>query len=205
MNDKRSKILLIRVAVFVGSYFFKSIALKIRQAAYDKQIQTIRAQQKAKPKPAVPGNAAVATAAKVAGNAAPSPADAFLDIWRGVVAVQGKGKCNVRLEVRPSMHEANTFLGYPTVTCLPAGPIGSQASAADKFIDAINPDAAIFTGTIENDAIKFKTDKFSCKDSRGCAPDSMTVTPFGANALALEWQEQQTCPGVRVILGKARL
>jgi hypothetical protein len=53
----------------------------------------------------------------------------------------------------------------------------------------VNPEAAILTGKEENGALVFQTEKVIGADTFGCAPTSVTLTPFGSSGLALEWQE----------------
>jgi hypothetical protein len=67
----------------------------------------------------------------------------------------------------------------------------------------MDPEAAILTGTMRQDgAIQFHVDKAVGSDSNGCAPTSFTLTPFGSNQLAAEWQEK-TCGGGHVLMQRA--
>jgi hypothetical protein len=63
-----------------------------------------------------------------------------------------------------------------------------------------DPDSAILSGKVENGSIRFHVDRTIGKDINGCAIASLTLTPFGPNQLAAEWQDGGTCHGGHVIL-----
>jgi hypothetical protein len=67
----------------------------------------------------------------------------------------------------------------------------------------MNPDAAILTGAVEKGAIHFHADKTIGTDINGCAVTDLTITPFGASAVAAEWQEG-TCQGGNLLMTRQR-
>jgi hypothetical protein len=120
--------------------------------------------------------------------AAASPSLKLAGIWRGKTAVGKLGVCDVRVELveNPAEH----FTGYPSFSC------GNGRAPA-------NVDAAILTGALEGNAVRFHIDKTIGTDLGGCAVTSFAVTQFGANQLAAEWQKGN-CPGGNVILQRAK-
>jgi hypothetical protein len=69
-----------------------------------------------------------------------------------------------------------------------------DANVMNNFLNHMNPDAAILTGTVEKGEIHFKADKTIGTDINNCAVTELTITPFGASAVAAEWQEG-SCTG----------
>jgi hypothetical protein len=220
VNQRLKKVLGICIVIFVAAYFVHSMVINYERAAYYQQ-QAIRAQQrkqamaKAKPKttapapktPAVPP-AAPSVARRSAPRvlpkpAPPSPFAKISGIWRGGAALDGRGICNLKFELNEQAE--GRFTGYSTMTCTATGPlmadkkINQRASALNRM----DPEAAILTGAVEKGSIEFHVDKTVGADAQGCSPTSFSLTPFGANQLAAEWQEA-TCAGGHMILRKVR-
>jgi hypothetical protein len=74
---------------------------------------------------------------------------------------------------------------------------------AAATLNRMSPAAVIVSGVMENGAIRLTVDKTVSTNSNGCAATSLTLTPFGTNQLAAEWQEGG-CEGGHIILQKAR-
>ncbi len=70
------------------------------------------------------------------------------------------------------------------------------------LLNRMDPEAAILTGTMQDGAIHFHPDKNIGTDINGCSVSSFTLTPFGANRLATEWQAG-SCQGGHMVLAKA--
>jgi hypothetical protein len=187
-----------------------------RRAEFYRQ-QAIRAEQRrnAKPKPAPPVKKipavpkAPAASGIVRGLARPkplppSPFAKLSGIWRGRVALDGRGICNLKFELTEKQDSPGRFSGYSTMTCSSAGPlVGKKVNPRALALNRMDPEAAIFSGKIENGSIQLSTNKVVGSDSSGCAPSSFSLTPFGANQLAAEWRED-ACAGGRIILRKSR-
>jgi len=229
MTAQQRKALLICLGIVVGSYIAHSIIITAMQMAYYQQQaarqQAIRAaQQRAKaaaphalaPQPATalpPPSQATPTTASPAGRAAipakevspPSPFARFQGIWRGRAALDGRGICDLKFELREKPDEPGNFSGYSTMTCSAVGALmpSKQVSVKEQTLNVMDPEAAIFTGKPENGSLQFHVDKTVGTDSNGCAPTAFTLTPFGGNQLAAEWHEA-TCRGGHMILVKAR-
>jgi hypothetical protein len=109
--------------------------------------------------------------------------------WFGKTDIQGRGLCNVNLEIADNT--PGHFSGFPRITCL------SPQSRSQ------NPEASILSGAMENDTLHFKTEKTISSDPRGCSFSAFDLFPFGFRQIAMVWQEQ-TCAGGKVILQKIR-
>lgn len=72
-----------------------------------------------------------------------------------------------------------------------------------NMLPQMNPDAAILTGTVEKGAIQFRADKTIGTDVNGCAVTDITITPFGASAVAAEWREG-ACQGGNLLMQRQR-
>lgn len=123
----------------------------------------------------------------------------------GRTALSGKGICDLRFELREKSDEPGHFTGDSALTCRAYAPLVSRdrRTPAAATLNRVDPEAAILSGTVEKGSFQFKTDKVVGTDSNGCAPTSFSLTPFGANLLAAEWQEG-ACAGGHMILHKAR-
>src|ERR1022692_296191 len=135
--------------------------------------------------------------------ASASPAN-LSGIWRGKTAIAGRGICALRFEL--SEKELGHFAGYSSLACANFAPLMSpqdRGNIAAAVLNKLNPADAILSGAMENGSIRFHVDKTIGTNSNGCAATSFTVTPFGSNQLAAEWQEGG-CQGDHVILQKAR-
>jgi hypothetical protein len=224
MTRQQRKILLICLAIVVASYIVRSIVIDAMRMAYYQQ-QAIQRQQamqrkqaKAKAAPPVamapsPLASGVVESGKTpspAGSrfakAPPSPSAKLYGIWRGRAALDGRGICDLKFELKEKPGEADRFSGYSSMTCIADAPLMSAKKINPKTltINRMDPEASILTGVMENGSMEFRADKVVGADSNGCAPTSYTLTPFGANQLAAEWHEA-TCAGGRMILHKARL
>jgi hypothetical protein len=231
MTAQQRRALLICLGIVVGSYITHSIIITAMQMAYyqqqaARQLAIRAAQQRAKaaattahaPAPPAattlpPTSQPTPAAGPPAGRAAipakevtpPSPFARFQGIWRGRAALDSRGICDLRFELREKPDEPGNFSGYSTMTCSAVGALmpGKQVSVKEQTLNVMDPEAAIFTGKPENGSLQFHVDKTVGADSNGCAPTAFTLTPFGGNQLAAEWREA-TCRGGHMILGRAR-
>jgi hypothetical protein len=205
-TPQQRKILLICLAVVVGSYVLRSMFDSDMEMAYRQQ--AIRAaQQRAKAK-AIPIPPRVSATPAVPGTNPPAPArtpvsSGLPGIWQGKTAIMGRGLCTLRLELREN--EPSHFSGFSSLACANFAPLMSQQdrNAAAALLNRMNAATAILSGTMDNGSIKFHVDKTIGANSNGCAATSFTLTPFCANQLAAEWQEDK-CQGGHIILQKAK-
>lgn len=221
MTKQQQKTLLICVVIVVASYIVRSIVTGAMQMAYYQQqaaraAQQKKAKEKEKPKPAPTAKAPAPPSPNVAARgktqppaskkAPPSPFAKLNGVWHGRAALDGRGICNLRFELKEKQDEPGHFSGFSSMTCVAAKPLMRQ-KGIDRRAFALNrmdPEGAILSGKAENGSIQLHTDKTVGTDSNGCAPTSFTVTPFGSNQLAAEWREGTSCSGGNMILGKAR-
>ena len=220
MTTKQRNFFIICGAILAAWYSYGTIADMERQAQIRHQ-QAIRAQQRqqAKPKPAVPAAktppsqagaaplpaphpATGKTAAAVAAQP-PAPFAKLAGIWRGQAAIEGRGLCGLRFELTPKTPD--TFTGYSSFSCANIAPLMAAKNRANQktaILNRMDPDSAILTGTLEDGAIHFHADKNLGADINGCSVTAFTLTPFGSNRLAAEWQAG-SCEGGHMVLAKA--
>jgi hypothetical protein len=223
MATKQRNFFLFCAGIALVWYAVRVIGNLQRQAEFYRQ-QAIRAQQRqkaqAKPKPAPPapktqsppaapqsarGKRAPAVVRPKA--APPSPFAKISGIWAGRAAIEGRGICELRFELREKPEAPQHFSGFSSMTCLPSGPLMASRAVNQKALalNRLNPEAAILTGAIDKGSIEFHVDKTVGSDSNGCAATGFTLTPFGSGQLAAEWREGSSCSGGRLILHKVRI
>jgi hypothetical protein len=205
MTQTQQKALLFGAVAVIASYVVHFIITDAAQMSF-------RPAPRPKPKPAVVPMKQ--TPAPVAVKAAPAPAYVapvmpaipevppefakLVGVWRGRTAIQGRGTCDMRFEMHQK-DESDKFAGFTALTCVAAGPLVPKHDNATVVLNQTDPEAAIFTGAVEGDSIRFKMDKVVGVDSNGCAPLSFAVTPFGKDRVAAEWTES-SCSGGRMLL-----
>lgn len=221
LTPQQRKAIWICLALVVASYVIRSVMNFAQQQEYMRQ-QFIRAQQqrakaqaeaKAKAKAKAEKDAADRAAKAAAAKAAPKAAPALLKpekpvsyagIWHGQTTVEGRGLCTLRIELHET--EPSKYQGYSSLVCADFAPLmkpKERVNRAAAIKNRMNPEASVISGALENGAIAFHVDKTIGADGNGCAATSFTLTPFGKNEFAAEWQEA-TCRGGRVMLQKAR-
>jgi hypothetical protein len=134
----------------------------------------------------------------------PAPPARLAGIWRGRAALEGRGICNLRFELGEKGPDA--YSGYSSFACTNAAPLmsaGNRRNPRSALLNRMDPDSAILTGSLQNGAIRLHADKTIGTDINGCAVTSFTLTPFGANQLAAEWQAGE-CQGGHMMLARAR-
>jgi hypothetical protein len=200
MTKQQQKLLLIIPVVIIGSYIVKSIVTTALQVMF---YQPPRPKPKPSPIPPPVKVKATTPAPSAAPKALPQPPDPwrrFLGLWHGQAALDGRGICDLKFEIRKGS-EPSVFLGFSSFSCdssqaLMGKPGGDPRSA---LMNRMNPNAAILTGTVKDGALHFKADKDIGADIHGCTVTSFTLTPFGAYQLAAEW-EAGKCQGGNMLL-----
>jgi hypothetical protein len=202
MTKQNRKALLICIGLIVGSFVIRNVVISaIQMSRYRQAViaaQQRKAQQAAARPPAKPAEPQHATPA-------PPPFFPYPGVWAGSAAVEGKGLCDTRVEMRAIENQPEHFTGYWSIACRGYSPlVGSERSKRGAgMLNRTNPEAASFTGALKDGALQFTLDKVLATDSEGCAPTSLTTTPFGSGQLASEWQEG-TCAGGHMMLHKVR-
>ena len=226
MTAKQRKFLLVCGVIVVVSYAARFVVTTAQQMAFHQQ-QVIQATQRQQAKAQADAKAKTGAQAQVqapvhapssptiapalpapqassgapAGTVLPpSPFARLSGIWRGSAAIEGRGICGLKFELRQA--SADAFLGYSTFTCGTVAPLMSakdRANPKSALMSQMNPDAAILTGAPKDGVIQFHVDKTFGRDINGCAVTSFTLTPFGANQLAAEWKAGE-CQGGHMML-----
>jgi len=211
MEPKHRKILLICVAIFIGSYIVRSLVFSVMQMAYYRQ-QAIHAAQlrmapKPKPVPTAPSTPVPAPIKPVDPVKPPIPvppsfaARMFSGIWSGRTALPGRGLCTLHLEIHEEPDKPDHFSGFSKLTCdgMQALSSSQRARPSAKITNLYDPEAAVLEGTLQGGAINFEPTQVIGTDTGGCAPSSMIVTGFGAFQIASTWEEPK-CSGGHVLM-----
>lgn len=201
MTKQNRKVLLICIGVVIASFVIRNVVISAIQTARYRQAM-LAAQQRKAQQPVAPPVKAIEPQQAAPAQLPPFP---YPGVWAGSAAVEGKGLCDTRIEMRDTENEPGHFTGDWSIACRPYGPLISRerASRGAGMFNRTNPEAAIFAGTFKDGAMEFTLDKVMATDSEGCAPTSLTITPFGSGQLASEWQEG-TCAGGHMMLHKVR-
>jgi hypothetical protein len=180
LTTEQRKWMWIAVAVIVFWYFVRPmIFYAMQMTAYRAQYARMAAVRQQQAKAAAPTPATLGI-----------PLNKLLGIWEGKTAIEGRGNCALKFELRQSPDVR--LAGFSTLNCQP---LRGNVSA--------DPETAILSGAANKGSFQFRVDKVVGPDRNGCAPMAFTLTPFGVNQLAAEWQEQG-CPGGHAILRRTK-
>jgi hypothetical protein len=204
MTKQNRKILLICIGVIIASFVIRNVVISaIQMARYRQAVlaaQQRKAQQAVAPGPVKPAEPQPAAPA-------PPPPFPYPGVWAGSAAVEGKGLCETRIEMRVIESQPDHFTGDWSMTCRPYRPLISKerAGLGAGMLNRLTPEAAIFSGIFKDGAMQFTVDKVVARDAEGCSPTYFAITPFGSAQLASEWQEGANCPpGGHMMLHKVR-
>ena len=84
---------------------------------------------------------------------------------------------------------------------LMAGFVRRGTSSPSPILNQMSPISAVLSGTAKDGTLTFTVEKTIQKSANGCALTGFTLTPFGTDQLAAEWQEG-TCDGGQMLLKK---
>lgn len=172
MTPKNKVALLICFGIVVGSFFLHDFVVEFDQFIYYMTRPPRPAPRRAAPdRPATSTNASATPAAPATPAKPPaSPPPGFTGVWRGIVALDGRGACTLQFEFRDKKGEPGHFIGYSSMTCLGWTPlIATHESAADNAKNRINPAAAIFSG-VEDKGL-------SCSGPTGSSEPTVSDAP----------------------------
>jgi hypothetical protein len=124
----------------------------------------------------------------------------YAGIWRTKTAIQGRGLCTLRLELKEPA--PTNYQGYSSLTCVNYAGLQNRPNTPVAVINRVNPAAAILSSSMEDGSIQLKVDKTLGSSTEGCATTSFTLTPFGAKELAVEWKEA-TCAGGHALMQRS--
>lgn len=186
-------------AAIVLWYFAPSAVHSFREAsAYQQRIQALSAQAQgargaANGNPSVPSipsgpSYSSAPAPRYATGIPAGPASPLAGIWNGNQTQRTGDLCSLALELRDKPD--GMIAGYANMTCRPiVRRVGGPTPNTNEIIlKAMTPMAAILSGRMQDGAIAFHVDKAIGTPVDGCPFSALTVTPFGTQQIAVEWQ-----------------
>jgi hypothetical protein len=193
-------------AALVVLYFAPSAIQWFRVArAYQQRAEVMNARAQAARAAGGSGNPAgsPAPASAPAPGAPPVSPSRLVGVWVGQQGETNMELCRVQLEISDKgQAQVN---GYVKMICYPTGAYYQahpKINIQETFMKAMTPMAAILSGTIKDGAIAFHVDKTIGTGLDGCALTSFTVTPFGTDEVAAEWQKTN-CPGGQMTLSRS--
>jgi hypothetical protein len=199
MNSNHKRKWWIVGAALVMLYFAPQALQSFREAAaYRQRMEALNARAQgpragganAAPAPSSASLPATATSSRLAGT------------WVGQQAETNEELCKVQVEIRDKgQGEVN---GYVKLLCYPTGVYYQKhpkVNPTEAFMKAMTPLAAILSGNVKDGAIAFHVDKTIGASLDGCALTSFTVTPFGTDEVAAEWQKG-SCAGGQMTLSR---
>jgi hypothetical protein len=187
-------------ACLVLWYFAPGALQSFREAsAYQQRMQAMAAQAQ-NARGTGSSNAAVPSAPAAPGASAlrygatnpAAPASPLAGIWNGNQTQRNGELCSLTLEMRDKPEGVTA--GYANMTCRPiVRRVGApMPSTNDIILKAMTPMAAIMSGRMQDGVIAFHVDKPIGTPVDGCPFSAFTVTPFGNQQIAVEWQ-RGTC------------
>lgn len=211
-QNKNRKWLWLVGACLVLWYFAPGILQSFREAStYQQRMQAMNAQAlnargtagttAAVPSaPAAPG----APAPRYGGTNAVAPQSPLVGIWNGNQTQHNGDLCSLTLELRDKPEGVTA--GYANMTCRPVvRRVGAPMPNANEIIlKAMTPMAAIMSGRMQDGAIAFHVDKAIGTPVDGCPFSAFTVTPFGTQQIAVEWQRGNCASGQMTMTRQAQ-
>jgi hypothetical protein len=183
--------------VVIALYFGPSIRQTLQQVQLMHRVPAKPSPMKKAPVPEISQGVASGTAKTDVS------LDTLLGIWQGVGPLPGRDVCNLKLEMRRKTDEPSRISGFPVLVCAPILPgfVRRGKSSENFTLPELSPVSAVLSGIPQNGSIQFSVDKVIGTTGSGCALTSLTVTPFGTDQIAAQWQEG-TCQGGRILLRK---
>lgn len=195
-NGKNRKLFWIAGAALAFLYFAPQALQSFRQAAYYReQADAAKARMQAGR-----GTAQAAPSAAPAASPSPTPLGNLIGNWQGEQAQSNRDLCQMALEMRDD--GAGGLNGFPRISCvalMPYLPGAHKLDPASAMAKSMSLVSAVLTGTFKDGAVAFRVDKTIGATFDGCPMTAFTVTPFGNNEVAAEWQTG-TCGRGQMVL-----
>jgi len=120
-------------------------------------------------------------------------------VWVGQQAQNTHELCWLNLEMRN--RQPGEMAGYVKLLCypLPYGDGKPKVNPSVAMLKALTPLSAILTGVAKDGGVTFRVDKTIGTAADGCGLTGFTVTPFGSEEIAVDWQKG-ACPGGQMTL-----
>jgi hypothetical protein len=193
-NGKNRKLLWAAGAVLVFLYFAPAALQSFRQEAYYRQ------QEEAARTRAQAARGAAQAAPPAAASPSPTPLSNLTGMWQGEQAQSNRDLCRMALEMRDN--GAGGLTAYPRISCvalMPYLPGPHKLTAAQAAAKSMSPVSAVLTGNLKDGAVAFRVDKTIGATFDGCTMTAFSVTPFGNDEVAAEWQNG-TCGKGQMVL-----
>lgn len=194
-NGKNRKLLWAAGAALVFLYFAPAALQSFRQAAIDRR--RMEAKESAQ---AGKGGAQTAPSAASAASPSPTPLSNLTGTWQGQQAQSNRDLCQMSLEMRDN--GAGALTAYPRISCvalMPYLPGPHKLDPAQAAAKSMSPVSAVLTGNLKDGAVAFHVDKTIGATFDGCTISAFSVTPFGNDEIAAEWQNG-TCGRGQIML-----
>jgi len=205
ITKKQKQALWLIALVLAVLYYAPSVIMSVRQMAYVSQQAALRqaAPQQAAQHPPLPkakGDEANGTAAVPESPVSPGTLSGF---WQGSGTVPDKGRiCSLHLELREDGQPQGPITGYPSLSCVTFGGRPNVNPLA-PMMSKLDPVTAVMTGMWDKSgSLHFSIVK-SLAASDSCPITGFTLTPFGTNAVTVEYQEG-TCQSGNMVLYRTR-
>lgn len=195
-------------AALVVLYFAPSAVRSFREAqAYQQRMRAISAQAQNAPTgmrgpvATVPQPGAVSVS-QSSGVVPPATPSRLVGMWVNSQAQASGELCTANLEIRDKGEaQVNGYLKllcYPTMAYFAKRhePVNTQT----VLMKELNPMAAILSGSVKDGVVAFNVDKVVGTQEDGCGLTAFTVTPFGSDEIAVEWQRGGACPAGEMTL-----
>ena len=162
------------------------------------------------PRTASPGSAGLPVSVVDGPDADPVAAAFFrghLGTYMGAGKIPNRGICRLVLELKLDPEKPDFYTGYSTMSCGPSGPFvkrqpGMNQGAAE-ILNEMTPTSAILSGHVVQRSIPFEVQQAIGKSPDGCGITSYKATPFGTNAIAVEWTEGSCYSGQMILPRKS--
>lgn len=193
-SSNRRWIWIVGIAVAV-LYFGPQAMQSFRQAALYRQ--SLNSQpQNAHSVAAFTGQAQPVGAAATAPASVKTPVNTLLGTWQGQQAQADRELCQLGLEIREG--SPGMLSGYAKVTCWPLVPDVPGRSRITNVVRSLSPASAVLTGQMKDGAVAFQIDKTIGASVEGCVLTAFSVTAFGNDQIAAEWQRDHCGKGQMV-------
>jgi hypothetical protein len=207
MNTSNRKWTWVAGVIAAVLYFGPQAVESFRQAAlYRQRSQAMNAR---------PENARIAVPASVQAQptavSTPTPAsvnpaaNSIVGIWQGQQVQANHEVCQLALEVREST--VGLLTGFAKLTCWPLVPnVAGQrrGNQVTNVVRSLSPAPAVLTGRMQNGTAVFDVEKTFGATVEGCALTGFSVTPFGTDQIAAEWQNGDCGKGQMVARRQGR-
>jgi hypothetical protein len=199
ITDKQRKLIWAGAAIIGVYYFAPSLINASRQAVAPAPAVVAKPSlvHIAAPAPPPPDPAALQAAAtsaqfgRLSGN------------WSGGATLP-QGMCRLALQLRTIPEKPGGYSGYSTMICNPSLVLLSQRMPKQErdieIAKSMTPASTIMSGSVENNAIVFHIDKNIGIPLGGCVITGFTVSPFGGEQIAAQWQAgAPSCQGGQMV------